>query len=206
MGNNEAYIRATRQAMKGVTPDGQPTEPLEEEVPADSGGDYKQMRDAHLKSLFAAPGNEPPPGDTPHDLDEEYPGLDVGDGEPGAFDGLMEGSKESMQPEGDELESPAESAIPGEEAAEAGAPSAKPGTYGAEGDPYQYRVNADGSVTLVDGPTGKGMTLKNGAAFSAIMGQITNGTLKPGAEPKAPPAAPPMSSGAASSSRFEGEV
>lgn len=60
--------------------------------------------------------------------------------------------------------------------AEAGRPA--PGLYGADGDPYVYEVMADGSITLADGPTGKGITVTpDSVAFRAIMGQIDSGTL-----------------------------
>ena len=55
--------------------------------------------------------------------------------------------------------------------------SAPPGTYKAKGDPYTYEVHDDGTVTIADGPSGKGMTLKSGTAHSAIMGQISSGQL-----------------------------
>lgn len=51
-------------------------------------------------------------------------------------------------------------------------------TYQAEGDPYKYQLNPDASIQLTDG-TGQSMTLKEGPAFQAIMGQIANGQLKP---------------------------
>lgn len=61
---------------------------------------------------------------------------------------------------------------------------AKPGTYGAKGDPYAYTVNDDGSITLTEGPTGKGVTLRKGTAFDAIMKQITDGVLSAGTKPR----------------------
>lgn len=51
--------------------------------------------------------------------------------------------------------------------------------YGAEGDPYDYQLNPDASVTIKTGPTGEGATLKEGAAYQAIMAQIASGQLKP---------------------------
>lgn len=54
----------------------------------------------------------------------------------------------------------------------------EPGNYTAEGDPYTYRVEEDGSITITSGPTGKGAKLTSGAAFDAIRGQIGSGRLK----------------------------
>lgn len=54
---------------------------------------------------------------------------------------------------------------------------AKPGVYGADGDPYAYRLNDDGSVTILQGPTGQGHTLSKGVAYDAILGQIVSGQL-----------------------------
>lgn len=54
-----------------------------------------------------------------------------------------------------------------------------PGDYKADGDPYTYRVKPDGSIVIVDGPTGEGSTLKAGSSVhTAISRQVENGTLK----------------------------
>lgn len=58
----------------------------------------------------------------------------------------------------------------------------KPGTYTAKGDPYTYRVDADGGVTIMEGPSGTGQKLTKGAAFNAIVGQIQSGQLTKGAD------------------------
>lgn len=55
---------------------------------------------------------------------------------------------------------------------------AKPGTYKADGDPYTYKLNHDGSVTIQDGPTGSGSTLASGRAYDAIVSQMVSGVLK----------------------------
>lgn len=51
-------------------------------------------------------------------------------------------------------------------------PAAEPETFHAEGDPYSYILNPDNSVTIAEGPTGKGLTLRSGKFYDAIMGQI----------------------------------
>lgn len=59
-------------------------------------------------------------------------------------------------------------------------------TYEAEGDPYKYEELPDGSITITEGPTGKGVTLTHGVAFQAIKDQIKSGQLKKRlADPKA---------------------
>ena len=63
----------------------------------------------------------------------------------------------------------------GDEAGGVGVLSA--GVYSADGDPYLYRVEPDGSVTILGGPTGKGMNLTKGAPFDAIKSQIMSGQL-----------------------------
>jgi hypothetical protein len=71
------------------------------------------------------------------------------------------------------------------------APAApKPGTYTADGDPYTYKVDGDGSVTIMEGPTGSGQKLTKGAAYDAIVGQIRSGQLKGDSKPPMPGLSP----------------
>ncbi len=67
---------------------------------------------------------------------------------------------------------------------------ADPGEYGAEGDPYTYRVEPDGAVTIVSGPTGEGVRLDSGHAFDVILAQIKSGQLSRKSD-AAPPAEKP---------------
>lgn len=53
----------------------------------------------------------------------------------------------------------------------------KAGVYGAKGDPYTYMVEDDGSITIMEGPSGVGSKLSSGVAYNAIKGQIEAGIL-----------------------------
>lgn len=178
MADNSAYVNATRRAMtRGVKSDpavsGAPPSPSGVEAVAPSSGkSYSAMRDEFLSSNLNDP--DPDLGESPSQFEPETPESDEETGETIPDDEMAE------------LPTPAPSAEPSGPMPGDGGPAAQPGTYGAEGDPYQYRVNADGSVTIVDGPTGKGHTIREGNALKAILAQVSSGqlTLGAGGRPK----------------------